>query len=306
MIMPNAAATQRPVSIDALRKRIRRLDNIPTLPAILFPLLRYLEQPIESIQVQKISDLISHDKALTAQCLHLANSPLYGHFRRIESIRGAVMTLGIARVRDIAASCCILKLLPSQSIIDPLVFWEHSLGCALVSRRLARRIGFRECDEAYLTGLLHDIGIIAMLLIMPDEFRRVAELATAQRIPLVEVERQVIGITHNVAGELLAEEWGMSSRVMEVVRRHHEPISEVLYPGLVSLVNLTDLLCRSCGLGYGYEEMQAVNFAAEPGWAILGNECPALRTFGWERFARELGDYVKEVKRLVSVLFRAR
>ncbi len=95
------------------------------------------------------------------------------------------MALGIGRLRDIATSCCVLKLLPEQcGCIDPRTFWEHSLGVAMVSRHLARRVGMKDPEKAYLAGLLHDIGIIANLLVDPAAFRQVAERALSERIAL--------------------------------------------------------------------------------------------------------------------------
>jgi HD-like signal output (HDOD) protein len=71
----------------------------------------------------------------------MANSPLFGHWKKIDSLRGAVVALGFQRLREIVVSCSILKLVPvGQTQINPVVFWEHSLGCALVCRRFARKI----------------------------------------------------------------------------------------------------------------------------------------------------------------------
>jgi HD-like signal output (HDOD) protein len=153
------------INKDELLNRLQAMDKMPTLPVALAPLLRYLEQPIENLEVQEVVDLISRDKSLAAQCLQLANSPLFGLWRNVDSVRGAVVALGMQRMRDIAVSCSVLKLTPNgKTQLDPTVFWEHSLGCALVCRRFAHKIGFPDPGKAYLAGLLHDIGIIGSFL----------------------------------------------------------------------------------------------------------------------------------------------
>jgi putative nucleotidyltransferase with HDIG domain len=293
------------VSIDMIERRMSRMEVIPSVPAILFPLLRYLEQPLELVNMQKIVDLISHDKSLAAQCLHMANSPLFGRWRNVDSVRTAVIALGVEKVRDIAMSCCVLKMLPKdQPVIDPRAFWEHSLGVALVSRRLARRIGFRDPEKAYLAGLLHDLGIIVNLLVIPEEFRDVSAHAFANKLPFHEAEAELIGITHCLSGAFLAEHWHLSSDALEVIRRHHDVEHASLYRGLTGIVHIADLICRSSGLGYGFNESQPIDVVGTPAWGIVAEECPMITGLGAARFASEMDMYVNEVRRLVAVLFR--
>ncbi|MFZ0286625.1 MAG: hypothetical protein WAL32_15475, partial [Terriglobales bacterium] len=85
---------------------------------------------------------------------------------------------------------------------------------------------------------------------------------------------------------------------------HHDPRSAHKHRELVALVSLSDLLCRMSGLGYGYVEECQVNFIEEPGFALLLEECPALKTFDWARFTFELEAYMEEVHRLVELLYR--
>jgi HD-like signal output (HDOD) protein len=158
------------VGTNELLNRLQSLDKMPTIPVVLAPLIRYLEQPIEDLDVQEVVDLISKDKSLAAQCLQLANSPLFGRWQTVDSIRSAVIALGMQRMRDIAISCSVIQLTPNKAELDPVVFWEHSLGCALLSRRFAKKIGFDSPGKVYLAALLHDIGIIANLWVVPRDF----------------------------------------------------------------------------------------------------------------------------------------
>jgi HD-like signal output (HDOD) protein len=287
-----------------LLKKLEGLHQIPTIPAVLAPLLRYLQQPMEHLDVQKVTDLIAQDKALAAQCLQMANSPLFGRWQKVDSLRGAIVGLGFQRVSDIAMSCGVLNMMPRDSGIDPVSFWEHSLGCALVCRHFARKISFSDPGKAYLAGLLHDLGIIVNLWVLPKEFCAAFQYANAEGIPLHEAEQTVLGFTHCESGRLLAERWELSADLTEVVALHHAPEQSLNHSGLVALVELSDLLCRMSGLNHGYIERREVNLLEGPSFALLSQQCQELKNFDWARLTFELDSYMDEVHALVHAIYR--
>ncbi len=298
--MTAATATKR-----VLLQRLEGLRQIPTIPGVLAPLLRYLQQPMEQLDVQKVTDLISQDKSLAAQCLQMADLPLFGPSQRVQSLRGAVVSLGFHHVSDIAMSCGVLNLLPSdRSSLDPVAFWEHSLGCALVCRRVAREINFSDPTKAYLAGLLHDLGIIVNLWVLPKEFGIAWEGAKREGIALHEAEQLVMGFTHCGSGRLLAERWQLAPELVEVVTYHHAPGKAAEHAGLVALVQLADLLCRMSGLNHGYVEQRQVNLAEEAGFALLAEHSTTLKDFDWARLTFELDSYMDEVHKLVRAIYR--
>jgi HD-like signal output (HDOD) protein len=286
-------------------KKLDTFQEMPTLPVSLVPLLRYMEKPMEQMELQQIVDLVAQDKALAAQCLHMANSPLFGRRQAPQTIRDAVVALGFQRMRDIVVSCSVLSLSPRDNGgIDPTVFWEHSLGCALVCRQFAVGIGFDDPNKAYLCGLLHDIGIIAHLWIAPNEFRGVVEQARKNGEPLHEAESSAMGIDHAETGKMVARRWKFSDDLVEVAGHHHDPSTASVHRNLVALVSLSDMLCRMSGLGHGIVETRQIDFLEQPGFALLSNECPSLKDFDWARFTFQLESYLEEVHRLVNVLYR--
>lgn len=298
----NTAATK-----STLLSRMEGLQHIPTIPAVLAPLLRYLEQPVEQLDVQKVTDMIAQDKSLAAQCLQMANSPLFGHWKKIDSLRGAVVGLGFHRLSDIAMSCGVLNMMPKGSAgagIDPVVFWEHSLGCALVCRHFARQISYPDPSKAYLAGLLHDLGIIVNLWVMPKEFCAAYEFARKQGIPLHEAEQSVLGFTHCESGRVLADKWELSPDLREVVSFHHGVQETHEHAGLVALVELSDLLCRVSGLNYGYVENRQVNLLEQTGFKVLSQQCKGLKDLDWARLTLEMDSYMDEVRSLVSAIYR--
>jgi putative nucleotidyltransferase with HDIG domain len=292
------------LSLSEFQHRIEGLNELPSLPAILFPVLNQLNGNVDDIDIRKTVQLVSHDGALSTQVIHMANSPLFGMRNRVSTLRAAALTLGVSRLRDIVTSCCLMQLSPKGSDMDVASFWEHSLACALISRNLARKLGYPDPERAYLAGLLHDLGILVNMLLIPKEFTRTFKIAAESGRPLRDVELDEIGISHEVTGVLLSTHWQLFDYLAEVMRRHHDVENATLDPTLASIVNIADLLCRTSGLGYGYQENLTVTLQDEVAWKIISNQSPRLQSFDMVRFTLEVESYVKEVRTLVSVLFR--
>lgn len=289
----------------SLLERIDHLDSIPSVNAIVQPLMGYLQQPLEMIDTQRVVDLISHDNSLAAQCLHLANSPLFGRWQTITSTRGAVIALGLQRMRDVVVSCCVLKLMPAEAKgMNPIVFWEHSLACALVCRRIAKRIGAKDPEQAYLAGLLHDVGFIVNIHLLGEEFYQLMQEASARECGIDLVEEERCGLNHCESGRLLGRKWGLAPDVIEAISNHHHLSALADYPALTALVSFADRLCRIHGLGYGYQENLSVDWERDEVVEILKAAWPIAKSVSWNRFSLELQTYLKDVHNLVSVLYR--
>jgi two-component system copper resistance phosphate regulon response regulator CusR len=292
------------LKLDRVERRVERAGRRIELTSKEFALLEYLMRNAGRRVTRAM--IIEHVWNLSFDtCTNVVDVYVFGRWQTVDNVRGAVVALGLQRMRDIAVSCSLLTLLPKEKTsIDPVVFWEHSLGCALVCRQFARKIGFADPGKAYLAGLLHDLGIVAHLWILPHEFAATLELAQARHIPLHEAEAATIGCTHGETGKLVAERWHLTEEFVEVAGCHHDASKAASHRDLVALVGLSDLLCRMEGLGYGYVEERQVNFVEEPGFALLLEDCPSLQTLDWARFTFELEAYMEEVHRLVSLLYR--
>jgi HD-like signal output (HDOD) protein len=285
---------------------VERLNSIPTVPAIIRPLLFYLERPVDQVEVQRIVDLVSCDETISAQCLRVANSALYFRSREVRSVHGAVVVLGVRQVREILLSCSLLNLLPKQNwVIDPLVFWEHSLGCGLVSRFCARKARFAEPERAYLAGLLHDLGELVNMMSFQEEFRAAAQLARSEQIPLHQAERSALGFTHCDTGKILAEHWRLPEDIMEVVEHHHDVQQAKLHPVLVALVSLSDQLCQLHELGYDFNESPDWKLEEDPSWAVLTRDFPMIANTEPARFLMEMEQFILEARKLVRSILRA-
>jgi len=287
-----------------LRKRVEKLRSLPSSPAVLQPLLDLLRRPPEEIELSQVVQLVSYEKTITAQLLRIANSPLYARARPAESIQSAIFTLGIQRIEDILLSNCFSNLVPQDKwVVDPAVFWRHSFGCALVCREFAERIDYYDPDKAYLSGLLHDLGIIVNSLAYTDEYRTVLAEALRSGRPLDEQEKQTLGFTHCESGVILGKTWQLPEAICEVIEWHHDIEHAPSTNPLIALVHLGDLLCRLRGLGYGYEEWRAIDLAADPAWPELARHCPKLANIDLARFTLDLDAFVVRITKLVDTIF---
>jgi HD-like signal output (HDOD) protein len=287
-----------------IRSRLEKLNSIPTIPAIIRPLLRYMEKPVDQMEVKRIVDMVSCDESIAAQCLRMANSALYFFPQVVKTVHGAVIVLGMRKVREILLACSLLDLLPKEQNLTPaLALWEHSLGCALLSRELAHRIDYADPERAYLAGLLHDLGGLINLVAFPGEARTCLASASAQEIPLYEVELASMGFTHCDSGSVVAEMWRLPCHLDEVIRFHHTIQQTKLYPDLVALVSLSDLLCRRNGLGYGYCEKTPPDPLQEVAWSILSAQSAKLARLRPGSLVRELTVQANQVRKHVQSIF---
>ncbi len=288
-----------------IRDRVGRIETMPAIPAVFLPLLKMLGNS-EEVRVDEVARLVSYDGSIAAQCLRMAGSPLFGLSQPPKSIKGAVISLGLRRVETILLTCCLGQALPTGKwLLDPSVFWRHSLGCALVCQKLSEKLGAADHETAYMAGLLHDIGFIVSCVAFPNDFGRALESAYADGIPLHEAELAVMGFTHCETGLAISEKWNLANDIREVIAHHHAVEQSQNAQPLVALVHLSDLLCRMRDLGYGYYERHKVDLVSDPAWKILLREHRDLQDVDLVRFTFELDDAVEEIHTLVAAVFGA-
>jgi putative nucleotidyltransferase with HDIG domain len=290
--------------LDGIRSRIRALDAMPSVPAIVQPLSDLLRQDPDQVKLDQVVELVSYDSTLAAQCLRMANSPLFGR-RNTETVRGAVLALGIKRVEAIVLGCCLNRIVPADKwALDSLTFWRHCLGCALVSSRMANLIGYPDPEKAYLAGLLHDLGILVNTVTCTEEYRRTMQYAQEKHVRLDESEQECLGFTHAQSGAMLAQQWKFSPDVTAVIEFHHQVVRSAIARPLVALVHLSDLLCRLRDLGYGYYEAIGVDLAGDDAWSVLLESCPALAKMDLARLTMDIDGAMDEITAVVDAVFK--
>ncbi|MGB8061657.1 MAG: HDOD domain-containing protein [Candidatus Sulfotelmatobacter sp.] len=289
--------------LENIRPKIEALEAVPTIQVIVQPLVALLRLPADQVDMEKVVELVSYDGTIAAHCLRMANSPLFGR-RNTETVRSAVMALGLKRIEAILLGCSLNSIVPPEKwVLDAVAFWRHSLGCALVSRKMAMLIGYPDPEKAYLAGLLHDLGILVNTLACPEDFQMCIQAAREGHAALHRSEEEHLGFTHCQSGKILAEQWRFSADVIEVVEFHHDVAPPTTQP-LVALVHLSDLLCRLRDLGYGYYEAMGVDLAGEAAWATLVEHHSALANMDLARLTMDIDGSMEEIVAVVDAVFK--
>jgi len=287
-----------------IRDRVSRIKITPAIPAVLLPLLKLFNVPADQADMNEIVRLVSYDNAIAAQCLRVAGSPLFGLSRPPKSIPGAVVALGLNRLKSIVVTCCMGQAFPAKKWpLAPVVFWKHSLGCAMVCRKFSEKLPHFDGERAYVAGLLHDVGFLVNCVAFAEPFEAAVNRAMKEQIPLDEAERAVMGFTHCQTGQALSEQWALSPDIVNVIAHHHAPEYTGPSQDLVALVHLSDLLCRMRDLGYGYYESHKADLSHDPAWAILIKEHRELDGVDLVRFTFELDEAINDIRELVALVF---
>lgn len=236
------------------------------MPHVISRLLRSLDNP--DIPAGKLAELIEKDQALTSRVLKVANSPFYGFSRRISTVELAIVIMGLNSIKEIVISLIVRKLFArGGGNIDPKQFWEYSLFCGAAARLIARKIGYPLAGEAFVAGLIHDLGIIATARILTKESSEIWHLATARDIPLTEAEQYVLGDTHAAIGAWIAEKWRLPDHLCAAVAEHHQPLDgsegkESVAP-LSAIVSLAEWFAFEMDMCPWYPNQQRPQFYLE-------------------------------------------
>jgi HD-like signal output (HDOD) protein len=290
--------------LEAIIPKIKQLEEMPTIPTIVQPLAAMLQLPAEQVNMEKVVELVSYDSTIAAQCLRMANSPLFGR-RKTETVRSAILALGLKRIEAILLGCCLNRIVPAGKwAFDAVTFWRHSLGCALVGRKMASIIGYPDPEKAYLAGLVHDLGILVNTITCTDEYRKCLQAAREERIALHRIEEKMLGFTHCETGKILGEQWKFSPDVVAVIETHHDIGKAGDASALAALIHLSDLLCRLRDLGYGYYEVMGIDLAGDEAWAVLVKHFPALGSMDLARLTMDIDGAMDEITAIVEAVFQ--
>lgn len=221
------------------------LSQLPSLPEILLRILR--EFGTENLQVRELAGLIIQDPALTLKILAVANSAAYRHQKTVTSIEQCINLLGIKMVKTITVGASTQQFLNTLSGIVPVnfsQFWQHSQTTALLSQMVAGAVGYPHPEEAYVAGLLHDVGKLALLVTRSAAYTPLFQFPEGDH-DLPGQETNVLGITHSEIGAMLVELWGLEPLIVDAIRYHHESFPRIGSASeLIKIVALANSLSK--------------------------------------------------------------
>ena len=211
------------LSMEETDKRKQRVlgvlsQGLPTLPTYVLDLNALLSNA--SVDLKKVGAVIRTDPSLSAQVLRLCNSALFGLRRRVLSIEQAAVLLGTERLRTLVLACSIMQFAGKRLSGGQLTsFWQHSFLCALLSERVARQVDYFEKEQAYLAGLLHDIGQLPLWIVVLEEEAKQRPLPPSCWPDDVVAEREYFGTDHCKVGRSMAIAWNFMPSFVDVFVR---------------------------------------------------------------------------------------
>lgn len=278
------------------------VDDLPTIPVVATKVLQLLDNP--DVSVEEIADLMLSDQVMTARVMKLINSPVYKPTQEITSLKRALVYLGLRHVRELALTTSVINAFDGTTgALELNAFWEHSFGVGMVSKIIAKKVGYEDLEKAYISGIIHDLGEVFLSNFLRDPFMEVLEHIKTHPIKLVDAEAELLGTTHCEIGLSMARKWNFPEAYCDVIAHHHSPDEATVDPLLCAIVNLSDLFCTVRELNYGGREWISFNLSDEKAWAILKEKSPEFANMDVERFCYELDDAIPDVKELVSSMF---
>ena len=241
-----------------LQDFVDRLTNLPTLPPIAIRILEVASD--ENFDTQAIIELVEADQALTARILRVANSPFFGVPREVSTVAQATRLLGMDFIRSMTLSILVVDCLSVKDgqvfRIEP--FWQHSFACAIASELLAQEFGHPQPKEAFVAGLLHDLGKLILYQWDADRYESVVQEAAQTRTSLLEKEEEMLGVGHTRVSKMVMEAWRFPQPLVEAAWLHHQPPEETAGSGvrpLTQIVQLANSVCHLRRLGQSGNEI---------------------------------------------------
>jgi len=227
------------------QEAVRKITTIATLPEVTAKIIATVEDPKST--ASQLHRIVSHDPALVTRILKVVNSSFYGLPGQIGSIERAIVLLGLNAVKNIAVAASLGQLFRGAKLCEGFTakdLWTHCIAVAVAAREMARQMKAPIADEAFLAGMIHDIGILVSLQLWPEQLREVCDIARRDGRSFREVEQEKFGLDHQQLGQALAEMWKFPRPCQLVAGYHHEPATlgddNRL---LVSLVYTADVIC---------------------------------------------------------------
>ena len=233
--------------MSSLKERLAGVSEIISLPEILLKVNKLINNPETS--ATDIAEILSEDIALSTRILKLVNSPLYGFSRQITSINYAIVILGFKTIRNLAMAAFVLDIrYKNTSSFAAKSFWRFSINVGQVTEYLYCRTKLPNKDDAFISGLLHDIGVVILNQHFPEEFDIVLNYAAAEHCTLYQAEKKLLDFDHIEIGRLLLESWNFPESIIRVCQYYSTPES---FPQdtTPAAVHLADCFCRALKLG---------------------------------------------------------
>jgi len=250
--MPDTELTSRATAADPqLKNLIMTIRDLPAMPHVASKVLELSSDPDTSASL--LQQVISDDQAMTARILKIANSAMYACSRRIKTLSEAIVMLGFNSIRSLVVTSAARNLYGAGGArmgLKERLLWEHSIGCAFASRLLVEKRHPALTEEAFLAGLMHDIGKLVINLQLPERFEEIVQIVYNENREFHATELEILGFDHARVGALLVNKWKLSPVLEDVIGQHHDPASLTAERPLLLYLELANRLRQKYGIGF--------------------------------------------------------
>lgn len=235
-----------------VNKIIEEINHLKPMPQVANKVMAIARNPKSSMQ--QLAEVITYDQVLTANLLKTCNSTYFGLPRKVDSVHQAIVFMGMNQVVDLVllnGGAENLRKRQEGYDLDEGDLWRYSVSSALIVRELAVKKGLGDNQLLFTAALLKDIGKVVLSQHVADSYQKISFLVSQHEYSFREAEKAVIGIDHAELGGKVAEKWGFSTQLVDLIRNHHLPDDTAEYSTETRIVYLADMLCMIMGIGVG-------------------------------------------------------
>ncbi len=231
-----------------VKQVVSNIRNLPTPPIVFHQIQKVINDP--KVSAAQIASILAEDPAMSVKVLKLTNSAFYGLTREVESVKQAVVIVGLEAIKNLVLSASVLDMFKGKDFDQEFQerFWRHSLATAFCSRLLTRRVqrrGLVDSDTAFSAGLLHDIGKIVVCCFLGPEHRKLTQArGDNPPMPSFELEDTVLGYNHAQVGSLLAAQWKLPHKLIDAINFHHQPQSSDCQEPIPYIIYLANYIAK--------------------------------------------------------------
>ncbi|NQT38345.1 MAG: HDOD domain-containing protein [Planctomycetes bacterium] len=233
---------------ELVQQLFSRISEVSTLPTVALQIIEVANNP--SSGAADLLDAVEYDAALATRIVRTVNSSYYSLQNKVADLKLAITLLGFKEIRNLAMTANVAQLFKADADCGNYsrqALWTHLVATGTTARLIAERCRKAVPREAYLAGLLHDLGLILIDQYLNKPFLQVLDVL-AEDTPLCGVEEEILGFNHMQLGEYVASQWRLPDHLIAAIRYHHAPQSYTgEYRGMVDIVSLANFLCHAKG-----------------------------------------------------------
>lgn len=215
------------MDVNFIKNIAAHISSVPPLPAAAQKLIQLTSK--QDVDIQEVTQVIAMDQGIASKLLQVVNSPFYGLQKKVTTIPQAITFLGLDAIKSLALGVSVIKRSSDQkgaAYFTQEEFWKHSLSTAVLSKKIALLFAYEDPEEAFIAGLMHDIGKLVLLEFSGDNYVLALEQASKGKKSLSFYEEEIFEIDHALLGEELCRHWMIPEKISKAIACHHLPLLE--------------------------------------------------------------------------------